>query len=117
MWNEKKSLNYKILWEDKQFVLFLIIGVVKNRHFSTEGIFTFLEKNYFAIFEKTKAVSITFSLRQISGKSLKKSIFQPKTHPTAFGETVSSNKLKELDASQIAIICKSCWLTKFIWCN
>ena len=40
MWNKTKSLNYKILWEDKQFVLFLIIGVVKNRHFSTEGIFT-----------------------------------------------------------------------------
>ena len=39
MWNKTKSLNYKILWEDKQFVLFLI-GVVKNRHFSTEGIFT-----------------------------------------------------------------------------
>ena len=40
MWNKTKSLNNKILWEDKQFVLFLIIGVVKNRHFSTEGIFT-----------------------------------------------------------------------------
>ena len=40
MWNKTKSLNYKILWEDKQFVLFLIIGVVKKRHFSTEGIFT-----------------------------------------------------------------------------
>ena len=46
----------------RQFVLYLIISVVKNWRLSAEAIFA-QKKNYFAVFEKTKVVPITFRLK------------------------------------------------------
>ena len=45
---------------------FLILGVIKNGRLSAEANFA-QEKNYFAIFEKTEAVSITFTQGKIPG--------------------------------------------------
>ena len=64
-------------------MLFLTIGVVKNGRLSAEAIFA-QKKNYFAVFEKTKVVPITFRLRQIPGRSLKEINFSTRNAPDRF---------------------------------
>ena len=47
----------------RQFVLFLIISVVKNWRLSAEAIFAQKKRKNFAVFEKTKVVPNTFRLK------------------------------------------------------
>ena len=63
-------------------MLLLIIGVVKNGRLSTEGFS--LRKKYFAVFEKTKVVSITCRLRKILGQSLREIDFSTRSAPEHF---------------------------------
>ena len=53
---QNKTSNYDFVKRRaQQFVLFLIIGVIKNGCLSAEANFAH-EKNYFAILEKTKVI-------------------------------------------------------------
>ena len=64
----KQNPQTRILWklELGNLCFFLILGVIKNGRLSAEANFA-QEKNYFAIFEKTEAVSITFTQGKIPG--------------------------------------------------
>ena len=83
----KQNKSFKLEFSKKkrarQFVLFLTIGVVQKRAFERWSDFC-SEKNYFAVFEKTKVVPITFRLRQIPRRSLKEINFSTRNAPDRF---------------------------------
>ena len=54
---QNKTSNYNFgKRQAQQFVLFLIIGVIKNGRLSAEANFAHKKKNYFTILEKTKVI-------------------------------------------------------------
>ena len=83
MRNKTKSLKYNFVKiRGQQFMLLLIIGVVKTGVWAPKGFRS--EKKHFAVFEKTKVVSITCRLRKILGQSLREIDFSTRSAPEHF---------------------------------